>query len=44
MITIKKEVMKDLLTEVKLMRHQVDNLKQLKSLEAQRQQDYILNC
>ena len=26
------------------MKIQIDNLKQLKNLEAQRQQDYIVNC
>ena len=44
MISIKKEVLKDLLTEVKLMKHQIDNLKQVKLLEAERHQDYIVNC
>ena len=43
-INIEKDKMKDLLQQVKLMRLQLGHLKQMKQLEQERQQDFILNC
>ena len=39
-----KEKLKDILQQVQLMKMELDHLKQTKALEAERQQDFILNC
>lgn len=44
MIKVPREKLIDVQQQVKLMKLQLDHLKQVRSLEVQRQQDFIQNC